>query len=75
MNAASHADNIRHARVAQTGTLVLLALLAGFGVFFLRNFGQVLGENGQIPAILAAWSPPLVALLMALGFLLHLEDG
>ena len=66
---------MRHARVAQTGTLVLLALLAGFGVFFLRNFGQVLGENGQIPALLAAWSPPVAALLMALGFLLHLEDG
>ena len=66
---------MRHARMAQTGALVLFALLAGFGVFFLRNFGQVLGENGQIPAILAAWSPPLVALLMALGFLLHLEDG
>jgi len=66
---------MRHARMAQTGTLVLLALLSGFGVFFLRNFGQVLGENGQIPVILAAWSPPLAALLLALGFLLHLEDG
>ena len=66
---------MRHARMAQTGVLVLLALLAGFGVFFLRNFGQVLGENGQIPVILAAWSPPLAAVLLALGFLLHLEDG
>jgi len=66
---------MRHARMAQTGPLVLLALLAGFGVFFLRNFGQVLGENGQIPVVLAAWSPPAVAVLLALGFLLHLEDG
>ncbi len=66
---------MRHARLAKTGALVLFALLAGFGVFFLRNFGQVLGENGQIPVILAAWSPPVAALLLALGFLLHLEDG
>jgi lipopolysaccharide export system permease protein len=66
---------MRHARMAQTGVLVLLALLSGFGVFFLRNFGQVLGENGQIPVILAAWSPPVAAVLLALGFLLHLEDG
>ncbi len=66
---------MRHARMAQTGGLVLFALLAGFGVFFLRNFGQVLGENGQIPVILAAWSPPVAAILLALGFLLHLEDG
>jgi lipopolysaccharide export system permease protein len=66
---------MRHARMAQTGTLVLFALLAGFVVFFLRNFGQVLGENGQIPVAVAAWTPPLAAALLALGFLLHLEDG
>jgi lipopolysaccharide export system permease protein len=66
---------MRHARFGGTGTLVLLAVLAGFGIFFLRNFAQVLGENGQIPVLLAAWSPPLGALLLALGLLLHLEDG
>jgi lipopolysaccharide export system permease protein len=66
---------MRHARMAQTGTLVLFALLSGFGVFFLRNFGQVLGENGQIPVLMAAWTPPVAAAMLALGFLLHLEDG
>ena len=66
---------MRHARMAGSGTLVLLAVLSGFFVFFLRNFGQVLGENGQIPVLMAAWSPPLAAGLLALGFLLHLEDG
>ncbi len=66
---------MRHARMAKTGTLVLLALVSGFGVFFLRNFAQILGENGQIPVVMAAWTPPLAAALLALGFLLHLEDG
>lgn len=66
---------MRHARMAKTGTLVLFALLSGFGVFFLRNFGQILGENGQIPVLMAAWFPPLAAILLALSFLLHLEDG
>lgn len=66
---------MRHARMAKTGTLVLFAVLAGFGVFFLRNFGQILGENGQIPVAMAAWTPPLAAAMLALGFLLHLEDG
>ena len=66
---------MRHARMAKTGTLVLFAILSGFGVFFLRNFGQVLGENGQIPVLMAAWTPPLAAAMLALGFLLHLEDG
>ncbi len=66
---------MRHARMAHTGTLVLMALLCGFAVFFLRNFGQVLGENGQIPIDLAAWTPPVAAAMLALGLLLHLEDG
>ncbi len=66
---------MRHARFGKTGTFVLFAVLSGFAIFFLRNFAQVLGENGQIPVILAAWSPPIAAVMMALGLLLHLEDG
>ena len=66
---------MRHARFGRTGTLVLLAVLSGFAIFFLRNFAQVLGENGQIPVALAAWTPPVAAVMMALGLLLHLEDG
>lgn len=66
---------MRHARLGRTGQMVMLAVLAGFALFFLRNFAQVLGENGQIPVAMAAWSPPVVAVLGALGLLLHLEDG
>jgi lipopolysaccharide export system permease protein len=55
--------------------MVLYAMLAGFAIFFLRNFAQALGETGQIPILVAAWSPPLAAALFALGLLLHLEDG
>ena len=66
---------MRHARMARTSSLVLTALLCGFAVFFLRNFGQILGDNGELPVALAAWSPPVVATMLALGLLLHLEDG
>lgn len=66
---------MRHARAGKTGQMVLFALLGGFGIFFLRNFAQVLGEAGQIPVVLAAWTPPLAASFLALGLLLHLEDG
>jgi len=66
---------MRHARFGQTGQRVLLALAGGFAIFFLRNFAQVLGENGQIPVYIAAWSPPVAAILLSLGLLLHLEDG
>lgn len=66
---------MRHARFGKTGTMVLLAVLSGFAIFFLRNFAQVLGVNGQIPVMLAAWAPPVAAAMLALGLLLHLEDG
>ncbi len=66
---------MRHARFGKTGAMVLAAVLAGFTVFFLRNLAQVLGESGQIPVSLAAWSPPVATILAAIGLLLHLEDG
>ncbi len=66
---------MRHTRIGRTGLMALAAILLGFGLYFIRNFSQVLGENGHIPVALAAWSPPVAAILMVLGLLLHLEDG
>lgn len=65
----------RHARAGSAGTRILLTVLAGFALFFMRNFAQVLGENGQIPLYLAVWTPPIASMLLAVGVLLHLEDG
>jgi len=61
--------------LGRTGPMALAAILFGFGFYFIRDFAQVLGENGQIPAALAAWAPPIAAILMSLSLLLHLEDG
>lgn len=69
------AFSMRHARAGRSGIMVLAALLLGFGIFFLRNFAQVLGENGQLPVFLAAWSPPVAAILLSVAIILHLEDG
>lgn len=66
---------MRHTRFGRTGISVLAALGLGMGLFFLRNFAQVLGENGQIPLLLAAWGPPVAGILLSMGLLLHLEDG
>ena len=66
---------MRHARLGKSGLRVLMAILGGFFIFFLRNFAQVLGQNGQIPITLAAWAAPVAATLFALGLLLHQEDG
>ncbi|MFN3663146.1 LPS export ABC transporter permease LptG [Yoonia sp.] len=66
---------IRHQRGGRTGLMVMFAILLAFVIYFIRNFAQVLGENGQLPAALAAWAPPLAAMGLSLGLLLHNEDG
>lgn len=69
------AFTMRHTRFGRTGVAVLGAVLTGFALYYVRNFAQILGENGQIPVALAAWAPPIASVMLALGLLLHMEDG
>ncbi len=66
---------LKNARLGNLGISVLFALLLGFSMYFLQNLAFTLGQAGEIPAVMAAWIPPLSALLLAIGILLHLEDG
>ncbi|WP_400087992.1 LPS export ABC transporter permease LptG [Yoonia sp. R78084] len=66
---------LRHQRGGRTGLMVMFAILLAFVIYFIRNFAEVLGENGQLPVLLAAWAPPFVAIGISMGFLLHNEDG
>ncbi len=69
------AFTMRHVRFGGTGVAVLTAVLLGFAVYFVRNFAQILGENGQLPIMVAAWAPPVAGIMLSLGLLLHAEDG
>ncbi|MCH2165000.1 MAG: LPS export ABC transporter permease LptG [Marinovum sp.] len=69
------AFTMRPVRSGKTGLAVLSAVLLGFTLYYLRNFAQVMGEVGQIPVLLAAWAPPVSSVLLAMGVLLHMEDG
>ncbi len=66
---------LRPARFGQVGVTVLLAVLAGFALYFLKDFAESLGASGALPLLVAAWTPSIAAILLALGLLLHLEDG
>lgn len=66
---------MQHQRGRRTGVVVLAAILTGFGIYFLRNLALILGEAGEVPPALAAWAPPLAAIGLSLGLLLHLEEG
>ena len=67
--------SLRHARFGQTGVMILLSIFAGFLLYFFKDLSESLGNSGDIPVLLAAWAPPIAAILLALGLLLHLEDG
>jgi lipopolysaccharide export system permease protein len=69
------AFTMRHSRMGGTGIAVLSAVLLGFSLYYVRNFAQILGENGQLNPLAAAWVPPLASVLLALGLILHREDG
>lgn len=69
------AFTMRHVRMGGTGVAVLSAVMLGFTLFYIRNFAQIMGENGQIPILLAAWAPPVASVLLALGLLLNMEEA
>lgn len=69
------AFTMRPTRFGNTGIMVTISIVIGFGVYFIRNLAQILAESGQIPALMGAWIPPLAAILLAIAMILHLEDG
>jgi len=69
------AVSMRPPRSGGTALMVSLGIALGFVVFFLSSFLQAIGASGQIPTILAAWSAPIICLLLGIGTLLHLEEG
>ena len=66
---------MRHARLGGAGYRALACVLAGFTYFFLSDLATALGSSGAVPVLIAAWAPPVSAVMFALGLLLHLEDG
>ncbi|MFO7853932.1 MAG: LPS export ABC transporter permease LptG [Paracoccaceae bacterium] len=69
------AFSMRHARFGGLGVMALGALGSGLAYFFLANLTQAFGASGMISAPLAAWIPPTAMAMLAVGLLLHLEDG
>ncbi len=55
--------------------LIVGGISTGFVVYFLSQLVYAFGINGYIPAALAVWTPTLIAALISVSILLHLEDG
>ena len=54
---------------------IILAVLAGFMLYFLGRLSNVAGLSQNLPYMLAAWGPALITIPLCISALLHLEDG
>lgn len=62
-------------RSKNTFIMIAAGVFIGFIVFFMSSFLQALGSSQQIPVMLAAWSPALIAFLLGLSAMMNVEDG
>lgn len=75
MSLLGAAFSLRLMRLGGLTTLAAAGAGLGFVLFFFNQFCGALGRADVIPPILAAWSPPLLALLSAFTLLCYTEDG
>lgn len=54
---------------------IIASIMLGFALYYVRNFALLLGESGQLNLIAATWIPSISSILIALGLILHMEDG
>ena len=54
---------------------VIASVFLGFSLYYVRNFAQLLAESGQLNLLAATWIPAISSVLIAVGLMLHMEDG
>lgn len=67
--------SLKVARFQQTSVLIGAGVVFGFVMFFATSFLKALGASDQIPILLAAWFPPMIALILGASVIMTTEDG
>jgi len=75
MSVLAAAFSLRLMRLGDLASLAGAGVGLGFLVFFLNELCGALGGAEVIPAAVAAWAPPSLALLAGLTLLCYTEDG
>jgi lipopolysaccharide export system permease protein len=75
MSILAAAFSLRLTRLGGRAALAGAGVALGFIFFFFNEFAGVLAGADVIPMPLAAWAPPLVALLSGATLLCYTEDG
>lgn len=64
-----------YSRMGTSNTRTIYGILLGFVVYVLTKLADRAGESGNIDALLAAWGPAIVAIVIGTTVLLLKEDG
>ena len=75
MSILAAAFSLRLLRLGGLAGLAGSGVALGFVFFFLNQLCNALGKGDVIPAIVAAWTPPVLAILAGLTLLCYTEDG
>lgn len=67
--------SLRYSRQRKNGLLITGGVFTGFFFYFISKLTASFGISGDMPIVLAAWTPTLIFVLIGLWILLHLEDG
>ena len=67
--------SLRFSRSRDLGRVIISGVGVGFMLYVVTSISSDLGSGGVVPAPLAAWLPAIVATLVGITVLLHLEDG
>lgn len=70
--AACVLHSIRQGKIA---LYIFMGVIAGFGLYVLKDVTYVMGAASTIPAMLAAWIPAIVTFTTGLSVLVYFEDG
>lgn len=75
MSVLAAAFSLRLLRLGGLAALAGAGVGLGFMFFFMNQLCTSLGRAGVMPAVLAAWTPPALALLAGFTLLCYTEDG
>ncbi len=67
--------SLRFSRSNSVGGMIIAGVSVGFMLYVLLKIAWDLGSGGIVPPPFAAWLPAVIATLVGLTVLLHLEDG
>jgi lipopolysaccharide export system permease protein len=67
--------SLRFSRSRDLGRMIISGVAVGFMLYVVTKISWDLGSGGIVPPPLAAWLPAILATLVGITVLLHLEDG